>query len=46
MLDDELTAAIDKELAVKLKVPYLFISSVSGKGIQKLKDELMKRLDN
>lgn len=46
MLDDELTAAIDKELAVKLKVPYLFISSVSGKGIQKLKDELMSRLDN
>ena len=46
MLDDELTAAIDKELSDKLKVPYLFISSVSGKGIQKLKDELMKRLDN
>lgn len=46
MLDDELTAAIDKELATKLKVPYLFISSVSGKGIQKLKDELMSRLDN
>ena len=46
MLDDELTAAIDKELAAKLKVSYLFISSVSGKGIQKLKDELMKRLDN
>lgn len=46
MLDDELMAAIDKELATKLKVPYLFISSVSGKGIQKLKDELMKRLDN
>ena len=46
MLDDELTAAIDKELAAKLKVPYLFISSVSGKGIQKLKDELMSRLDN
>ncbi|WP_455000445.1 GTPase ObgE [Capnocytophaga leadbetteri] len=46
MLDEELTAAIDKELAAKLKVPYLFISSVSGKGIQKLKDELMSRLDN
>ena len=46
MLDDELMAAIDKELAAKLKVPYLFISSVSGKGIQKLKDELMSRLDN
>ena len=46
MLDEELTAAIDKELAAKLEVPYLFISSVSGKGIQKLKDELMKRLDN
>lgn len=46
MLDEELMAAIDKELAAKLKVPYLFISSVSGKGIQKLKDELMKRLDN
>ena len=46
MLDEELTAAIDKELVAKLKVPYLFISSVSGKGIQKLKDELMKRLDN
>ena len=46
MLDEELPAAIDKELAAKLKVPYLFISSVSGKGIQKLKDELMSRLDN
>ena len=46
MLDEELTAAIDKELVAKLKVPYLFISSVSGKGIQKLKDELMKQLDN
>lgn len=46
MLDEELTAAIDKELAAKLKVSYLFISSVSGKGIQKLKDELMSRLDN
>lgn len=46
MLDEELTAAIDKELAAKLKAPYLFISSVSGKGIQKLKDELMSRLDN
>lgn len=46
MLDEELTAAIDKELTAKLKVPYLFISSVSGKGIQKLKDELMSRLDN
>ena len=46
MLDEELTAAIDKVFAANLKVPYLFISSASGKGIQKRQDVLMSRLDN
>ena len=41
MLDEELTEAIDNELKNSFTdIPYLFISSVSGKGIQQLKDKL------
>jgi GTP-binding protein len=42
MLDDELKAAIEKELPAK--IPHIFISSVSGVGLQKLKDILWKEL--
>ena len=41
MRDEELTEAIDNELKNSFTdIPYLFISSVSGKGIQQLKDKL------
>lgn len=47
MLDDELTAEIEKEIRPALgNIPYLFISSVSGKGIQQLKDILWKMINN
>lgn len=47
MLDEELTAEIEKEIKPGLKgVPFLFISSVSGKGIQLLKDTLWKMINN
>jgi GTP-binding protein len=42
MLDDELKAAIEKELPNN--VPHIFISSVAGKGLQDLKDILWKEL--
>ncbi|GET46553.1 GTPase ObgE [Capnocytophaga felis] len=46
MLDDELTADIEKEIKPALKgIPFLFISSVSGKGIQQLKDTLWKMIN-
>jgi GTP-binding protein len=50
MLDEELMAAIKKELprdkmSDGSKVPCLFISAVSGYGIQQLKDELWKVLN-
>ncbi|HNK28624.1 MAG TPA: GTPase ObgE, partial [Ferruginibacter sp.] len=38
MLDDELKAAIKKELP--RKIPHVFISSVTGQGLQELKDLL------
>ncbi|GJH41727.1 GTPase Obg [Capnocytophaga sp. HP1101] len=41
MLDEELTGAIREEIGEALDgIPFLFISSVSGKGIQQLKDKL------
>lgn len=47
MLDEELTAEIEKEIKPGLNgVPFLFISSVSGKGIQLLKDTLWKMINN
>jgi GTP-binding protein len=42
MLDDELKEAITKELPKN--IPHIFISSVSGAGLQKLKDILWKEL--
>ena len=44
MLDDELKAAIEKELPEK--IPHIFISSVAGKGLTELKDLLWKTLNN
>jgi GTP-binding protein len=42
MLDDELKAAIEKELP--RDIPHVFISSVTGKGLPELKDLLWKTL--
>jgi len=44
LLDDELTALIQKDL--ELDIPHIFISSVSGKGIQALKDLIWKEIDS
>ncbi len=44
LLDEELTAAIEKELPAG--IPHVFISSVTGKGITSLKDMLWKALNN
>jgi GTPase len=44
MLDDELKAAIKKELPKK--IPHVFISSVTGQGLQDLKDLLWKTLNS
>ncbi len=43
MLDDELKAAVEKELPEK--IPHLFISSVTNKGLTELKDLLWKVLN-
>ncbi len=43
MLDDELKAAIKKELPKK--IPHIFISSVTGYGLQDLKDLLWNTLN-
>ncbi|WP_172919603.1 GTPase ObgE [Capnocytophaga canis] len=46
MLDDELTLAIENEIKSALEgIPFLFISSVSGKGIQNLKDTLWQMIN-
>ncbi|MCR9227225.1 MAG: GTPase ObgE [Flavobacteriaceae bacterium] len=46
MLDQELIAEMDKDMKEDFKdVPYMFISSVSGLGIQQLKDRLWKLLN-
>ena len=44
MLDDELKAAIEKELP--RKIPHIFISSITGKGLQDLKDLLWNTLNS
>jgi GTP-binding protein len=44
MLDDELKAAIEKELPKK--IPSIFISSVTGKGLPQLKDLLWNTLNS
>src|SRR6185312_13247720 len=43
LLDEELTAAIEKEMPKD--IPHLFISSVTGKGLTDLKDLLWKALN-
>lgn len=43
MLDDELKEAISKEMPKN--IPHLFISSVTGEGLQALKDALWKLLN-
>jgi GTP-binding protein len=43
MLDEELTAAIRKELPTN--IPHVFISSVTNKGLTELKDLLWKVLN-
>ena len=43
MLDDELKAAIEKELPDD--IPHLFISSITNKGLIELKDQLWKVLN-
>jgi GTP-binding protein len=43
MLDDELKAAIEKELPAA--IPHLFISSITNKGLTELKDLLWKVLN-
>ena len=44
MLDEELKAAIEKELPKK--IPHIFISSVTGHGLSELKDLLWSTLNN
>jgi GTP-binding protein len=43
MLDDELKNSIEKELPAN--IPHVFISSVTGQGLQELKDLLWKTLN-
>jgi GTPase len=43
MLDEELKAGIEKELPKN--IPHIFISSVSGYGLQQLKDLLWQTLN-
>jgi GTP-binding protein len=43
LLDDELRTAVEKELPQK--IPHVFISSVTQKGISELKDSLWKTLN-
>ena len=43
MLDEELKAAIEKQLPGK--IPHLFISSVTNKGLTELKDLFWKMLN-
>ncbi len=44
MLDDELKEAIEKELPAD--IPHVFISSLTGKGLQQLKDMLWEELNS
>jgi len=43
MLDDELKAAIEKELPKN--IPHVFISAVTGQGLPQLKDILWQKLN-
>jgi len=42
MLDDELIKELKKE--IKVKIPYLFFSSITSKGLNTLKDNIWKLL--
>jgi GTPase len=44
LLDDELKEAIEKELPKK--IPHIFISSVTNKGLSELKDMLWNALNS
>jgi len=44
MLDDELQAELEKELPEH--IPHVFISAITNKGLNKLKDELWQALNN
>lgn len=51
LVDDELQKMVEKDLKVQLKkagenLTPIFISGVSGMGIEKLKDAIMKKLDS
>ncbi len=45
LLDDELKIELSQELGKKLKLPYLFISSVTQSGLTQLKDKLWQILN-
>ncbi len=44
MLDDELQQMVAE--SIEIDIPYVFISSVSGKGLQELKDKLWDMMNN
>ncbi len=44
LLDEELLGEIKKE--IKLKIPYVFFSSVTGSGVDKLKDKIWEALNS
>jgi GTP-binding protein len=44
MLDEELKSAIIRDLPTK--IPHVFISSLTGQGLQELKDVLWKTLNS
>ena len=46
LLDEELTEELTKELDIDLDIDYIFISSLTTKGIDKLKDKLWLMLNN
>lgn len=45
LLDEELKGELSEELDKKLKLPYLFISSVAQNGLTELKDKLWEMLN-
>jgi GTP-binding protein len=45
MLDDELKSELKKQLDAEIKIPYLFISSISNQGLTELKDKLWDMLN-
>ena len=45
LLDSELEEEIASEIVKSIKVPFIFISSISNIGLGKLKDEIWKMLN-